>query len=244
MAYRIILSAIILTLSLSPNQLQASPLKLLSNFYHPPPLEGLSTIHLEIYPPGTFQDFQAAETPPRSASLLSGNQDGQGKPLSAHKPSAILACSTMLLSNVPFSSPTPPNPGKKGNLSNRVMSLALTHLHAPYRRGGSLQNGRGTDCSGFVRDVYQNFNIDLPHSSAQQARLGKVAARRMDFSKLEVGDLLFFSRARSIDHVGIYAGEGKMIHASSHRRGVIITDLRQPYFSHNFVVAKRLLEKP
>jgi cell wall-associated NlpC family hydrolase len=124
------------------------------------------------------------------------------------------------------------------------MSLALNHLHTPYQRGGSLQTGRATDCSGFVRRVYQNFQIELPHSSAQQARLGKVAARHMDLSKLEVGDLLFFRRSRSIDHVGIYAGEGKMIHASSRRRGVIITDLRQPYFTDKFVVAKRLLEKP
>ncbi|MBI4643730.1 MAG: C40 family peptidase [Deltaproteobacteria bacterium] len=124
------------------------------------------------------------------------------------------------------------------------MSLALNHLHTRYQRGGSLQTGQGTDCSGFVRHVYQNLQIELPHSSAQQARLGKVAARHMDLSKLEVGDLLFFRRSRSIDHVGIYMGEGQMIHASSRRRGVIITDLRQSYFTDNFVVAKRLLVKP
>jgi cell wall-associated NlpC family hydrolase len=42
--------------------------------------------------------------------------------------------------------------------------------------------------------------------------------------------------------VGIYLGEGKMIHASSRRRGVIITDLRQSYYQGTFVVAKRVLE--
>jgi cell wall-associated NlpC family hydrolase len=243
MAYRIILCTAILTLSLSPNHLQASPLKLISSFSQPAPTEGLAAIHLKIYPSGTFQDFRVIETPPGWESLLPGNGDSLKK-LFLHQPPTLLADSTLSLPRAPALSPTPPNPAKKGNLSDRVMSLALTHLHAPYRRGGSLQTGRGTDCSGFVRHVYQNINIDLPHSSAQQARLGKVAAHRMDFSKLEVGDLLFFSRARSIDHVGIYAGEGKMIHASSRRRGVIITDLRQAYFTGNFVVAKRLLKQP
>jgi cell wall-associated NlpC family hydrolase len=124
------------------------------------------------------------------------------------------------------------------------MAVALNQLQTPYRRGGSLLSGQSTDCSGFVKYVYHNFRIDLPHSSAAQARRGKVAAYTMDFSKLEVGDLLFFRQARSIDHVGIYAGDGKMIHASSRRRSVIVTDLRHPYYANNFVVAKRLLGKP
>jgi cell wall-associated NlpC family hydrolase len=148
------------------------------------------------------------------------------------------------LTKAPAQSLRLPDPLETGNLPDRVKDLALEHLHTPYRRGGSLQTGRATDCSGFVRHVYQNLQIDLPRSSSQQARLGKVAARSMDFSKLEVGDLLFFSRARSVDHVGIYMGEGRMIHASSSRRRVIITNLREPYYTHNFVVAKRFLEKP
>ena len=60
---------------------------------------------------------------------------------------------------------------------------------------------------------------------------------------LRPGDLLFFRQGGSaIGHVGIYLGEGKMIHASSQRRGVILTDLRQSYYQDTFVVAKRLLE--
>jgi hypothetical protein len=130
-----------------------------------------------------------------------------------------------------------------GSLPDRLLEQAQRYLHTPYRRGCSLQTGRATDCSGFVQYIYNKANISLPRASAEQAQVGKVAARSMDFSKLVAGDLLFFSgRGRHIDHVGIYLGGGRMIHASSHRRGVIVSDLQEPYYHSNFVVAKRLLE--
>ena len=56
-------------------------------------------------------------------------------------------------------------------------------------------------------------------------------------------DLLFFRRGgRNVGHAGIYLGEGKMIHASNHRYGVTVTDLRQPYYEGTFEVAKRVFE--
>lgn len=241
MVHRIILSTVILTLSLSPHQLQASPLKLISSFYQQPAAPSLRP---EIYPSLTFPDFRVANPSWWTASLPPNNGYSLENLLAPPLPSVLLRASASPLTRAPALAPSPPKPAQEATLPKRVMALALNHLYAPYRRGGSLQTGRATDCSGFVRHVYQNFQIDLPHSSAQQARLGKVAAHSMDFSKLQVGDLLFFSRARSIDHVGIYAGEGMMIHASSRRRGVIVTDLRQAYYAQNFVVAKRLLGKP
>lgn len=128
------------------------------------------------------------------------------------------------------------------NLTNRTLTQARYYLGTPYRRGGSLQTGHTTDCSGFVQFIYKKADIDLPRSSPEQARVGTLVAHTLDFAIMLPGDLLFFSRrSRHIDHVGIYLGDGKMIHASSRRRSVIITDLRQP--SHGggaFVVAKRL----
>jgi hypothetical protein len=135
------------------------------------------------------------------------------------------------------------NRSESSNLPNQVLRQACGYLDTPYRRGGSLQSGHATDCSGFVQYIYKKSNIDLPRSSPEQAQVGRLVARTMDFSKLMTGDLLFFRRGgRHIGHVGIYAGEGKMIHASSRRRGVIITDLRQSYYQDTFVVAKRLSE--
>jgi cell wall-associated NlpC family hydrolase len=130
-----------------------------------------------------------------------------------------------------------------GNLPDQVLRQACGYLGSPYRRGGSLQRGRATDCSGFVQYIYQKSKVDLPRSSSEQAQAGNLVARTMDFSKLMAGDLLFFRRGgRHIGHVGIYMGGGKMIHASSQRHGVIITDLRQSYYRNTFVVAKRVSE--
>ncbi len=129
------------------------------------------------------------------------------------------------------------------NFSDLVLSQAKHYRDTPYCRGGSLTSGYATDCSGFVQYIYPGFKIDLPRSSAEQAQVGKVVTQTMDFSKLLPGDLLFFSRGgRYIGHAGIYLGEGKMIHASNRRNGVIVTDLRQPYYEGTFVVAKRVFE--
>ncbi|MFZ5449169.1 MAG: NlpC/P60 family protein [Thermodesulfobacteriota bacterium] len=129
------------------------------------------------------------------------------------------------------------------NFSELVLCQAKAYRHAPYSRGASLETGSATDCSGFVQFIYHGFKINLPRSSAEQAQVGKVVTRQMDFSKLLPGDLLFFSRGgRAVGHAGIYLGEGKMIHASNRRYGVTVTDLRQPYYEGTFVVAKRVFE--
>ncbi len=129
------------------------------------------------------------------------------------------------------------------NFSDLILSQAKYYRDTPYCRGGSLQSGYATDCSGFVQYIYHGFKIDLPRSSAEQAQVGKVVTQTMDFSKLLPGDLLFFRRGgHSVGHAGIYLGEGKMIHASNHRNGVTVTDLRQPYYEGTFVVAKRVFE--
>ncbi len=147
------------------------------------------------------------------------------------------------LNDLPLLAPRRYNRFDPGNLSDRLMEQASRYLNAPYRRGGSLQTGKATDCSGFVQYIYKKADINLPRASGEQAQVGKLAAWRMDFSKLLAGDLLFFRQGgRHIGHVGIYLGEGKMIHASSSRRGVTISDLRQEYYQGNFVVAKRLFD--
>jgi cell wall-associated NlpC family hydrolase len=129
------------------------------------------------------------------------------------------------------------------NLPDRIVAQARQYLGIPYQLGGSLETGRATDCSGFVQFIYQNAHIDLPRHSSDQAREGKAVAYTLDPAKLHPGDLLFFGpRRRQINHVGIYAGDGKMIHASSSSGRVVISDLSQPRLEGSFVVAKRLPE--
>ncbi len=129
------------------------------------------------------------------------------------------------------------------NFRDLVLSMAKGYQGTRYSYGSSLQYSNATDCSGFVQYIYKGFKIELPRSSAEQAEVGQAVSHTMDFSKLMPGDLLFFSRGgRHVGHAGIYIGEGKMIHASSYRTGVIVTDLRQSSYEHRFVVAKRVFE--
>lgn len=129
------------------------------------------------------------------------------------------------------------------NFSDLILTQAKQYKDTPYARGGSLDTGYATDCSGFVQYIYHGFKINLPRSSAEQAQVGKTVTHEMDFSKLLPGDLLFFRRGgRWVGHAGIYLGDGKMIHASSPRTGVTVTNLRQPYYEGTFVVAKRVFE--
>jgi cell wall-associated NlpC family hydrolase len=141
------------------------------------------------------------------------------------------------------SNPPKYNTSEPWNFSELILTQAQAYKHARYARGASLENSSATDCSGFVQFIYHGFKIDLPRSSAEQAQVGKVVTRQMDFSKLLPGDLLFFRRGgRSVGHAGIYLGEGKMIHASNHRYGVTVSDLRQPYYEGTLEVAKRVFE--
>ncbi|MGD0217128.1 MAG: NlpC/P60 family protein [Desulfobaccales bacterium] len=128
------------------------------------------------------------------------------------------------------------------DFSDLVLAEAEQYRNFPYARGCSFQNSNATDCSGFVQYIYHGFKINLPRSSAEQAEVGKVVTRDMDFSKLLPGDLLFFRRDGHVGHAGIYLGDGKMIHASNPRNGVTVTDLREQYYQDTFVVAKRVFE--
>jgi cell wall-associated NlpC family hydrolase len=128
------------------------------------------------------------------------------------------------------------------DFSDLILAEAEYYRDAPYARGCSFQNSNATDCSGFVQYIYKGFKIDLPRSSAEQAQVGKVVTRDMDFSKLLPGDLLFFRRGGGVGHAGIYLGGGKMIHASNPRNGVTVTDLREQYYQNTFVVARRVFE--
>ena len=125
------------------------------------------------------------------------------------------------------------------------IQLVLSKVrHARYVWGASLETGSATDCSGFTQYIYRMCKINLPRSSTEQAQVGKVVTRRMNFSKLESGDLLFFrDSGRAVGHVGIYLGGGKMIHAASNAGGVTVSELDQDYYVNNFVVARRVIEK-
>lgn len=118
---------------------------------------------------------------------------------------------------------------------NKVLAKAKEFLGTPYGFGNN--SNERTDCSGFTRQVYGQFGISLPHSAAEQARLGDP----VDLKDLQVGDLLFYRTYKSDpSHVAIYAGDGQIIHASYNARRVQFDSIDKGYYKERFMYAKRL----
>ena len=91
-----------------------------------------------------------------------------------------------------------------------VVNFAMQFIGCPYVYGGtSLTNG--ADCSGFVQSVYKNFGVSLPRSSSQQRSAGTA----VDYANAQPGDIICYS-----GHVGIYIGNGQIVHASSPSTGI------------------------
>ena len=122
-----------------------------------------------------------------------------------------------------------------GDEDPRLIAEVSSWLGTPHRYAGTTR--QGADCSGFVMGVFRAvYRINLPRSSTEQA----TSTRRIGKSQLRGGDLVFFrtSGGRRISHVGIYLSNNKFIHVSS-SRGVMVSDLDEPYYSRTFAHAGR-----
>ena len=98
-----------------------------------------------------------------------------------------------------------------------AVAVALQYLGVKYRWGGESPK-TGFDCSGLVAYVYAQLGIQLPHSAAAQYGLGAPVPR----DDLQPGDLVFFN---GLSHVGIYIGDGQMVHAPHPGDSVKISDI-------------------
>ncbi|MDI9239215.1 C40 family peptidase [Lysobacter sp. LF1] len=118
-----------------------------------------------------------------------------------------------------------------------VLQRAMALLGTPYRWGGSDPD-KGFDCSGLVGYVFRNaLGIELPRVSREMAKNGELIN---DKAKLAAGDLVFFGRRGRVDHVGIYVGEGRFVHAPSRGKDVQVSNLDTGYWSQKFMQARRL----
>lgn len=106
-----------------------------------------------------------------------------------------------------------------GDIRQEVVDYALTFLGNPYVYGGSDPN-TGTDCSGFTSYVLENAGgVDMNRSSRSQATQGtQVSAEQM-----QPGDLVFYASGSRINHVGLYIGDGQIVHASTERTGIKVS---------------------
>jgi peptidoglycan DL-endopeptidase CwlO len=123
----------------------------------------------------------------------------------------------------------------------QLLTTAKRYLGTRYRLGGTKPSA--FDCSGFVRFVFARHGIALPRTAREQSAAGQSIVVGPD--SLRVGDLLFFRTKRGrASHVAIYAGGGRIIHASSGSRKVRYDDLQSPrgrWFIERLTSVRRVL---
>ncbi|AJA13856.1 peptidase P60 [Pseudomonas putida S12] len=125
--------------------------------------------------------------------------------------------------------------------SSDVLSRAVNVLGTPYVWGGSSPK-KGFDCSGLVKYAFNDVaDVDLPRTSNAMAQGHGVKVAKGD---LKPGDLIFFNiKSRRVNHVAIYLGNDRFIHAPRRGKRVSIDTLSKPYWQKHYVVAKRVLPK-
>jgi len=105
----------------------------------------------------------------------------------------------------------------------------------PYEWGGN-NVVEGMDCSGFVRAVYNLCGVNIPRTSREQFRAGE----NVGWDDLKDGDLVFFgSSADAINHVGVFVGNGRFVHAPRRGDEIKVSSLSEAYFAKKFVGARR-----
>jgi hypothetical protein len=125
-----------------------------------------------------------------------------------------------------------------GYLRESLVKTAEDFIGVPYLWGGASADD-GFDCSGLTMTVYQLNGLNLPRNSARQFEAGDSISK----NNLQKGDLVFFSLKgrNSVSHVGIYIGDGKFIHASSHGQEIRVDSLSTDYFSNQYIGGKTYL---
>jgi cell wall-associated NlpC family hydrolase len=102
----------------------------------------------------------------------------------------------------------------------KLVDDARDYLGTPYVLGGRSKNG--IDCSGLVKNVLETYGIDAQHDSGKQGQMGTEIA---SLAEAEPGDLITFPNGQGGTHIGIYAGDNKIIHAPKPGRNVVEQEL-------------------
>lgn len=120
----------------------------------------------------------------------------------------------------------------------RLIDFGRKFLGTKYVYGG--ESPSGFDCSGFTQYVFKSVGVNLPRMADDQATVGTY----VDRGNLQPGDLVFFKTLGSsiINHAGIYIGNGEFMHASSGAGKVMISSLKDDYYSTHYATARRVIQ--
>ena len=129
-------------------------------------------------------------------------------------------------------------PSKKGNVTGSdIANYAKKFVGYPYKWGTAGPNS--FDCSGFTYYVYKQFGIDIKTTgSVAQRKVG----RKVSKSELKPGDIVCFTSPSASGHVGIYIGNGNMVHASGKKYGVKISNINSGSYPKRYVTSRRVID--
>lgn len=116
----------------------------------------------------------------------------------------------------------------------KAAELARTQVGKPYGWGGT--GPERFDCSGLALYVYRQLGIALPRVSADQASTGV----HVDRAELKPGDLVFFSLRSAFDHVGIFLGNNRFVHAPRRQEPVRVDNLDDAWWNRAYMGARRV----
>lgn len=120
------------------------------------------------------------------------------------------------------------------SVSERAAAVAMQQVGTPYRYGGQAPSG--FDCSGLVHYSYWQAGRSVPRTTGQLWN-STAPLRR---SQLEAGDLLFFRIGGKMQHVGLYVGDGRFVHAPSTGKRVSVESLTSEFYEQAFLRGGRL----
>ncbi len=116
--------------------------------------------------------------------------------------------------------------------NSTILNIAEKWIGVKYKYGGDTKDG--VDCSGFVKSVYLELGFIIPRTSYEQY------LKSVPTINPKIGDLVFFKRKNEIYHVGIYIGDGNMIHSSS-SSGVIKQSFSKGIFAKNYAGIRSII---
>ncbi|NOU94962.1 NlpC/P60 family protein [Paenibacillus sp. LMG 31456] len=118
--------------------------------------------------------------------------------------------------------------------ASSVIATGKRYMGVPYKFGATAGQTRNFDCSSFTQYVYAKYGVNLPRTSQAQSHAGTYVSK----SNLKPGDLVFFYSP--IHHVGIYIGNGNMLHTYG-AGGVKISNMNNSFWKSKYKTARRVL---
>ena len=160
-------------------------------------------------------DFTVAESKNAEIARLAKEEEEKKAAQEAAKKATQAAAAVEKANSSSSSSSSKSYSAPSGTDGSSVVAYGSQFVGNPYVYGGSsLTNG--TDCSGFVMSVYSAFGVSLPHSSSAL----RSAGYGVSYDEMQPGDIVCYS-----GHVGIYAGNGQLLHASTYRTGITYSNV-------------------